>query len=351
MKNPFYIILLIVICAILCPLGLTVASYNLNSSEYFKSKDNIKEENYNSVQTENKNTSNSDENIYETINKQSPQIALYNHKTQKYENIDIEEYLVGVLAGEMSADFDLEALKAQAVAARTYVEYKMDKPYSSKHPKAAVCTDYKHCQEYKSKSELQKLNGDKWIEEKYTKLEQAVRETKGQILTYEEKPIMTLYFSTSSGKTENCEEVFASDYPYLKSVDSQYDSISPKFVSTVNVSKEKFVNAVNEKGAKVSTSNLENKIKIVENSEGGSVEKIKIGSVTLKGQDIRTMFNLNSSNFDIEVGSKNVEFNVKGYGHGVGMSQWGAEGMARQGSKYYDILLHYYTGIKIKDIY
>ncbi len=117
--------------------------------------------------------------------------------------MDIEEYLCGVVAGEMSTEFNIEALKAQAVAARTFVMYKEKQGNQSKHKDAVVCTDYRHCQEYKSYDELKKINGDEWMKNSYSKIEKAVKETKGNIITYDNEPILTLYFSTSSGKTEN----------------------------------------------------------------------------------------------------------------------------------------------------
>jgi stage II sporulation protein D len=266
----------------------------------------------------------------------------------------MEEYLCGVLAGEMPAEFNMEALKAQAVAARTFVIYKENQGKQSKHKDAVICTDYKHCQEYKSYDDLKKKNGEEWMKNSYSKIQQAVKETKGHIITYNNEPILTLYFSTSSGKTENSEEVFSTAYPYLKSVESPYDKdYSPKYVSTLKISNKDFVNALEKSYSDIQLdeNNLSNQIKILETSDGGSVEKIKIGNKEIKGINVRSILNLNSANFDIDFNDNYLDFIVKGYGHGVGMSQWGAEGMAKEGYRYYDILSHYYAGTQITDLY
>jgi stage II sporulation protein D len=192
------------------------------------------------------------------------------------------------------------------------------------------------------------------MKDSYSKIQQAVKETKGHIITYNNKPILTLYFSTSSGKTENSEEVFSTAYPYLKSVESPYDKdYSPKYVSTLKISNKDFVNALQKSYSDIQLDedNLSNQIKILETSDGGSVEKIKIGNKEIKGINVRSILNLNSANFDIDFKDNYLDFIVKGYGHGVGMSQWGAEGMAKEGYKYYDILSHYYAGTQITDLY
>ena len=239
------------------------------------------------------------------------------------------------------------------MAARTYIIYKKENNITKEHKGADVCTDPNHCQAYFSYDELKNTKGDNWIEESYTKIKKAVDDTKGHILTYDEKTILPLYFSTSSGKTENCEDVFSSQYPYLKSVSSPYEEQSPRYYTETKISKNKFINALNKNYSNISLSvdNLINQIKVLERTNAGSVKIIQIGNKKLTGRNIRTIFGLNSSNFDIGFENNIVVFKVKGYGHGVGMSQWGAEGMSQKNYKYYNILYHYYTGIEIKDIY
>ena len=339
MKNPFLVLGSIVLSTILVPVFISVIAYNDVNVEY--KYDTYKQQNI--LDKEIKN--------YETIDKEPPTIKVYNHKNKKVQNIDIEEYLYGVLSGEMSAKFNIEALKAQAIAARTFTIY--NKEQGKKHKDAVVCTDYTHCQEYKSEEDLLKTNGEEWINEFYPKIKQAVNETKGQIITYEGSPILPLYFSTSSGNTENSEEVFSDSYPYLRSVESPYDKNAPKFASNIKINNNDFIKTINKSypKAKLYEENLSDQIKILNRSEGGSVNKIKLGNKELEGVDIRKLFNLNSSNFEIKFNDKYVDIVVKGYGHGVGMSQWGAEGMANEGHMYYEILTHYYTDTDIKDIY
>lgn len=345
MKNPLLLLGGILACSVALPILISVVSYkDVNINTTVKQSPSKQEISMNKA----KEIIN-----YETVNKKSPTINIYNHKLGKNQSIDIEKYLYGVLAGEMSADFDIEALKAQALAARTYVAYKEKQGKQSDHKNAVVCTNYKHCQEYKSEDELEKSHGKEWMKNSYPKIKQAVDETKGQIITYQGEPIITLYFSTSSGKTENNEEVFSDNYPYLKSVDSPYDKIAPKYTSALKLTNEEFVKSfkASYNNINLSSSNLSKQIKIIKRSEGGSVETIKVGNKELKGTDVRSILNLNSANFDMTFDNNSVDISVKGYGHGVGMSQWGAQGMAQEGYKYYEILSHYYTGTTITDTY
>lgn len=254
---------------------------------------------------------------------------------------------------EMSSEFSEEALKAQAVAARTYIIYKMENNMKAGHKGADICTDYNHCQAYASYEELKEQKGDKWIRESYPIIKQAVDDTKGQILTYNDKAILPLYFSTSSGMTENSEDVFMTNYPYLKSVSSPYEENSPKYYTESVIDISRFIDILKNKYGDISISknDLKNKIKIIDRTTAGSVKSIQIGNKQLTGRDIRSIFDLNSSNFDISFAEDIVVFKVKGYGHGVGMSQWGAEGMANNSYTYDEILFHYYTNTDIKDMY
>lgn len=349
MKNPLVILAGLVFLCISIPVILSTAFYK--DSEISSINEDIKID----VETKKDKQEQKEKEVinYETVDKEAPKIKVYNHNKGIIESMDIETYLYGVLSGEMSAKFNIEALKAQAIAARTFVINKKENTASSGHKNAVVCTNYKHCQEYKSYEELKSTNGTQWMEEYYPKIKKAVDETKGQIIVYEDKPILPLYFSTSSGKTENSEEVFSTQYPYLKSVDSPYDGQSPKYTSQVVISKFDFINNMKKSYPNISinSNNLKDDIKILNRNEGGSVDKIKIGNKQLTGVNIRSIFTLNSANFEIEFKDDNVIFNVKGYGHGVGMSQWGAEGMAEEGFLYYEILRYYYTGTEIKDLY
>ncbi|MEG1285247.1 MAG: stage II sporulation protein D [Romboutsia sp.] len=350
MRNPLVALGVVVLCCMTVPIIISVASYR-----DFKNTGKSDVQNIKMTQITDKNQSKKPKKEiinYETVNKDAPTINIYNHKLGKDEKKDIEKYLYGVLAGEMPSEFDIEALKAQAIAARTFVIQKKEKGTNAGHKNSVVCTDFRHCQEYKSYEELQK-NGEEWMKTSYPKIKQAVDETKGQIITYEGKAILPLYFSTSSGKTENSEEVFSGKYTYLQSVDSPYDKNSPKYTSTLKISNKDFVNTMSKSyvDMKVEESNLNNQIRILERSTGGAVEKIKVGNKEITGRDIRNIFGINSANFEIDFNDEYINILVKGYGHGVGMSQWGADGMAKEGYKYYEILTHYYTGTQITDTY
>lgn len=339
MKNPLIVLASTVLVTITVPVCISLFTYKTQ----VKSNGEISNE-------INLNSKNKEIINYESVDKNSPIIKVYNHKSGNVEDIDIEKYLCGVLSGEMSAEFNMEALKAQAVAARTFTIYNQN---TEKHKNADVCTDYKHCQEYKSKEELLSKNGQEWMDKYYKKIEQAVKETKGHIVVYNDEPILPLYFSTSSGNTENSEEVFSAKYPYLRSVESPYDKNAPKYASNMKINNSDFVGVI-KKGYPdivISEDELSKEIKIQDRSQGGAVESIKVGDKRLTGRDIRNLFNLNSANFDLKFNKDYVDVVVKGYGHGVGMSQWGAEGMANDGHMYYEILNHYYSDTKIKDIY
>ena len=274
---------------------------------------------------------------YEKIDKNAPVIDIYNADENKTIKMNIEEYLYGVLSSEMPSTFNEEALKAQAIAARTYVIYKIENNIKSGHKNAVVCTNSYHCQAYTSYENLKKTKGEDWIKSDYSKIKKVVDSTKGQILTYDSKAILPLYFSTSSGKTENSVDVFSTQYPYLVSVDSPYEENSPKYLTTYSVEKSKFIKYIKNTYPKsnISLDKLDDEIEIESRTEGGCVKTIKVGNIKMSGISMRKIFNLNSANFTINCNNNEVKFTVKGYGHGVGMSQWGAEGMAQNGCAYY----------------
>ena len=342
MNNPLRILAGVIVCSVTLPIFLSVVSYDDIETNTPQKQEQLIEKKSSSKYIN-----------YETVDKDSPKINIYNHKTGKTQQMDIEEYLYGVLSGEMPSDFNIEALKAQAVAARTYVIYKIENNIKSGHKGADICTNSSHCQAYTSYENLKNTKGEDWIKNSYPKVKQAVNETKGHIITYNGEPILPLYFSTSSGKTENSEEVFSTEYPYLRSVDSPYDKYAPKYASTLKISNKDFVSKLKStySDINITQNNLSSQIKILNRSDGGSVEKIKLGNKELTGRDIRNILNLNSANFEIKFDTNSLDFVVKGYGHGVGMSQWGANGMAEEGYKYYEILSHYYKDTTIKDLY
>lgn len=288
--------------------------------------------------------------------KGEPKVKVYIKDEDKIVEMDLEEYVRGVVSAEMPAEFDIEALKAQAVAARTYVLSRMKDLGGGgcSIGKGADVCDTVHCQAYLSKEDRFNSWARKSAAEYWSKITEAVKETAGEVLTYDGKLITSpLYFAISSGRTENAAEVFSGDNPYLRSVDSSLDKTVKNFQITTSYTYSRLASLINSKypGAGVSTKKLKNQISIIERtSGGGSVKKIKIGSITITGPEFRQLLNLRSSNFQIEFGSKEVKITCKGYGHGVGMSQWGADAMAKNGSKYDQILTHYYQGVKIEKI-
>ena len=263
-------------------------------------------------------------------------IRVKNEKTGQIDTILFEEYIKGVLAGEMGANFDLEALKAQAVAARSYAMYKMEKTKNEDYDVVNTVTN----QVYLTDEELKEKWQDKY-EERINKIKSAVIETKGEYMTYDGQLVEALFFSTSTGKTENSEDVFSSKVPYLRSVSSD-DSISPVYTDTVTIELQKFYEKLKLEYSDV----LE--IKILETTSTGRVKKLNINKAEFSGRDVASKLSLRSNYFEIKQENTSVIINTKGYGHGVGMSQYGALAMAKQGYKYDEILKHYYTGIKIE---
>ena len=262
-------------------------------------------------------------------------VRVKRESTGKIENIPFEEYIIGVIAGEMPASYDKEALKAQAVAARSYVLKKMEN-----NDKEYDVVDTIDNQVYLDESMLKKKWGNDYT--KYmNKIKEAVLETKGEYLTYDNQVINAFFFSTSNGKTENCEEVFQEKLPYLQSVDSSWDKDSPLYSNEITISLKDFYNKL---GLKYND-NLS--IKIIDYTKSGSIKNIDINGIKLHGTDVRYKLGLKSTYFSIEKVNDNVKISTKGNGHGVGMSQYGALSMAKLGYSYDKILKYYYTNVEI----
>lgn len=257
------------------------------------------------------------------------EIELYITKEDEYRTISFEEYIQGVVASEMPEDFNIEALKAQAVASRTYALGRINAG-------SELC-DSVHCQVYR----------DNDISEKVKK---AVKATRGQVLLYNGKLAShALYFASSAGPTENSEDVFSGSYPYLVSVDSSYEPGATHKKEKETMTIEAFAEKMKEAypGLDFGTVKKSN-IKIKSRTKGGRADKVQVGSETVSGTDIRTALGLYSARFQISfTGNQKVTFTTAGSGHGVGMSQYGANGLAEKGKNYQEILTHYYQGTKI----
>lgn len=270
--------------------------------------------------------------------------------------VDFEEYLKGVLPAEVPALFNSEALKAQAVAARTYAYYKYLKFTNdptlapAEHKDAIVCTNPAHCNAYYTKDQLLEKHGQSWMDLYWNKICSAVDDTRGEVMVYNDQPILAVFHSASAGGfTEACKDVWGSDLPYLVSVKSSGEDKKDGYISTVVVSQTEFVKTIQEKFSDAKFDKNKNKwIGKIINTDGHSISTIEIGGVQIKGVQVREMFKLKSAHFEIKLDGDNVVFTTEGSGHGVGMSQYGANAMATNGAKYPEILKAYYTGAELK---
>ena len=275
-------------------------------------------------------------------------IKLYRHETDKVEEMELEEYLHGVLAAEMPMKFDIEALKAQAVASRTYAVSKMINK-NKIHNVADVC-DTVHSQAYIDRKNYKEKFGDK-KEEYIEKINKALNETKGQVLFHDGELVKNaLYFAISSGVTENAGEVFSFSEPYLKSVNSEFDQDAPNITKEYVFKEKNFIDKINDKYENANVNSFDD-VEILKYTSTGSIKSIRLGKETIRGLDFRFLFGLRSSNITMKKEDNNIIINSKGYGHGVGLSQWGAGKMAELGYTYDEILKHYYTGVEINNIF
>lgn len=289
----------------------------------------------------------------------------FNHKIQENEkicvniqgenvDINIDDFLCGVLASEMPASFDIEALKAQAVAGRTYIYYKNDLILKGiddgKHVGAVVCDDYNHCKSY-----INLENQNPWGErydEYYAKISQAVLETSGEYIAYLNEPIASVFHSTSSGNTESAKDVWGSDIPYLQAVTCEGSLSSPKYEENFSFTYENFKTIILKNYPDIIFSTDKNSWfnSSVRSDSGGIISVILCGQ-EISGIHLREMLSLNSTNFTVVYEENSIVFTTKGYGHGVGLSQYGANSLALNGLDYKEILTHYYQGTNIQKIY
>lgn len=263
------------------------------------------------------------------------------------EAMTMADYLWRVVAAEMPASFEPEALRAQSVCARTYSLWKLA-AHSHEAEEADICTDSSCCQAYTTPEAASARWGD--AAESYTaKLAEAVSSTDGQIMTYNGAPIQAVFFSSASGATENAEAVWGRSLPYLVSVDSPEGEEVPNYRSTVTLSADQVRSLVAQAGigADLSAAPSEWLTNLVYTSSG-RVASMDVGGITISGGAARSLFQLRSACFEVTQADGVFTFSVTGYGHGVGLSQYGANAMARAGSTWRDILSHYYTGVTLQ---
>ena len=283
--------------------------------------------------------------------KQYNTIKLLHASTAEVEELPLDTYLYGVVSSEMPASFEKEALKTQAVVARTYTIYKIQNN-SQKHEGADICDNSACCQAWISKEDRLAKWEESTREEYWNKIVTAVEETKGKIITYEGKPINAFFHANSGGKTETTLNVWGgSGYPYLQTVATAGEEGYTQYQSEVICTKQEFTDKIKEKHSDFTIDfSQANCIQVLEYTDGDRVKTIQIGNLRLSGVEIRTIFGLRSANFTITIEGDNIKFSVLGYGHGVGMSQTGADSMAKAGSDYVEIIKHFYIGVEVEDV-
>lgn len=278
------------------------------------------------------NNTNTNKNTNQNTTTSNEKMVSLKLKNGSIISISLEEYVIGVVGSEMPASFSTEALKAQAVAARTYGL----KRIASGKTLTATTSD----QVYKTNDELKAMWGNSF-NTYYNKVKSAVNATKGKYMTYNGNYIDALYFSTSNGKTEDPSYVWGTSYPYIKPVDSSVDKNVKSFSYTKTMNLSDFCSKLG-----VSVSNNSD-ISILSRTPGDRVNQVSIGGKTFTGVNIRTLLGLRSADFTISISGSTVTISTKGFGHGCGMSQYGANELAKKGYTYTQILHHYYTGIQI----
>ncbi|WP_134702578.1 stage II sporulation protein D [Ammoniphilus sp. YIM 78166] len=274
-------------------------------------------------------------------------ISVYRTEGKRVETYPIEEYIVGVLSAEMPADFELEALKAQAMAARTYIVRRLANKEFKDVPEGAQVTDTVQHQVFMDDQQRRAAWGQEYAW-KIQRIRQAVVETQAKVLTFDGKPIDATFFSTSNGFTENSEEYWAQKIPYLRSVEVPWDKASPRYEGEKEFSLQDVEKMLGVKIA-ITAAAPNAWYQILERTTGNRVGKVKVGEKTFTGREIREKMNLPSSSFTWEMKNGKLLVRTFGYGHGVGMSQWGAHGMAQSGKTATDIVTYFYQGIAIED--
>ena len=274
------------------------------------------------------------------------QLAVKNGDAVEIMALDV--YLQGVVRGEMPASFELEALKAQAAAERTYIYYQLAAGRKEAHPNADVCTDPSCCNAWLSEETAREKWGgdfDGWE----SRIEEAVAATDGQVALYDGQPILAVFHSSSAGKTAGAGDVWSGDMPYLRSVDSpEGEETVPNYYSAAEFSAAEAKALLAQAHPELTFSGGPDKwFGAVEKDESGRVGTVEVCGAPLRGVEVRRIFSLRSACFTIDAAADRVTFRVTGYGHGVGMSQYGANELARQGRTWQEILLWYYADIAI----
>ena len=273
-----------------------------------------------------------------------PLVGLWDAKQNKMLSLTLEEYVQGVVAAEMPASFHPEALKAQAVAARTYAYRRILRDERiPEHPEAHLSSDYQSGQAWISWETFFEAHGPSAGRALQRKIKNAVKQTEGVLAYHNGEPILAVYHSTSGGRTENSEHYWSEQLPYLRAVEDPYSVNSPGHYSTATISLSKL--------AEILDVDRVTNFKVIERYPSGRVKTVEVGEKWFSGREIRQRLSLRSTWFTAEILGNEMVFSVWGYGHGVGMSQYGAQGMATSGYSYAEILQYYYQGIELKEAY
>ena len=280
-------------------------------------------------------------------------IRVYMHELGTIREMNLENYVAGVVAAEMPGDFELEALKSQAVAARTYAAKNMvifGGSGLAGRPDADVSTDYQQSQAWLSTEKLKERWGTQY-EKYWSKINKAVEETRGEVVTYHGELINAVFHSTSGERTAGSKEVWGFDYPYLVSVPCPWDKKSPRYRERKEFALTEIEQLLGAETQVVAAmQNGKGVTQMIDTTQSGRVGQIRIGNKIVSGVDVREKLNLHSTLFTIEIQGGKMIFNTIGYGHGVGLCQYGANGMAKAGHGYRQIITTYYTGVAIRNI-
>ena len=336
MKKVYIILFMLIFCTFAIPIIFTKNSV---SGKIANDTNEIKENNIEEIQM-----TDYDYKQYDTI-------KLLHADTGEIEELPLDTYLLEVVSAEMPANFEQEALNAQALVARTYTIYSIVHS-GGKHGEADICDDSTCCQAWISKEDRMARWDEAERELNWRKIENAVNTTAGKIITYNGEVIDAFFHSNSGGATEAPVNVWGgTNYPYLQSVETAGEDAYSQYSSEMILIKEELKNKILAKHSDFTIDYSQSDcIKILEYTESGRVKTIKIGNLNLSGVEVRTLLGLRSANFEVSIEGENIKFAVKGYGHGVGMSQTGADSMAKQGSNYEEIVKHFYTGVEITEM-
>lgn len=318
-KKPFFIIMSIILVFMLMIVVIPTIVVNIDAQKEVH-----------------KSVTPNEEPVFQEVggNDISIEVSIQREATGAVETVPLEEYVKSVVASEMPADFADEALKAQAIAARTYIINHL------MHDNDRLISDTTTHQVYRNKEELKTIWGSDF-EWKWNKISRAVNDTKAMIITYDNKPITPTFFSMSNGFTEDAKYYWGNEFPYLKSVESKWEESLPNFMTQEIFSTKEVKEKLNitYEGKPIPIN--------ITRTPSNRVSEITIGGQTFSGREVREKLNLRSTDFSIEQKNDHLVVTTRGYGHGVGMSQYGANGMAEEGKTFEEILAYYYNGIEL----